>query len=132
MPFRPPRPASTARLVIVLALVAVIAGACGAAAAPAPSFPAGSIIVTAKNRAFDMKELRVPAGAPFTLVLANEESDLHNIAIRTQSGFDGDLIFRFDPVSNETAVLTVDPIPKGSYFFLCEIHPAMSGTVVAG
>lgn len=129
---RSSRPARSARLAIVLALVAIIAASCGGSATPAPSFPAGSIIVTAKNRAFDTKELRVPAAAVFTLVLDNEEPDLHNIAIRTQSGFDGDLIFRFDPVSNKTAVLTVDPIPKGSYFFLCEIHPAMSGTVVAG
>ena len=129
---RSSRPARGSRLAIVLASVALIASSCGGSATPAPSFPAGSIIVTAKNRVFDTKELRVPADTVVTLVLVNEESDLHNIAIRTGAGFDGDLIFRFDPVSIKTVVLTVDPIPKGSYFFLCEIHPAMSGTVVAG
>jgi plastocyanin len=129
---RSSRPARSTCLTLVLALVALIAASCGGSAAPAPSFPTGSIIVTAKNRAFDTKELRVPADTAVTLVFVNEESDLHNIAIRTQSGFDGDLIFRFDPVSIKTVVLRVDPIPKGSYFFLCEIHPAMSGTVVAG
>ncbi len=118
------------RLVVLLALIGLIAGACGGGATPAPSFPAGSIIVTADSRAFDTTELQVPADAPFTLVLVNEESDAHNIAIRTRPGFDGDLIFRFDPVSRRTVVLTAGPIPKGAYFFLCERHPKMSGTVI--
>jgi len=119
-------------LALALGLVATLAAACGGPpATPSKSFPAGSIVVTARTRVFDAKELKVPADTTFTLVLVNRDSDPHNIAIRTRSGFDGDLLFRHDPVSNTTFIASVGPFPKGSYFFLCEVHPTMSGTVVA-
>ena len=88
-------------------------------------------MVHAKNLAFDTKELQIPAGTTFSLAFVNEDGDTHNIAIRTKSGFDGDLLFRFDPVSATTLILSAGPIPKGNYFFLCEVHPQMSGTVFA-
>jgi plastocyanin len=115
----------------LLALVAVIAAGCGGAATPAPSIPAGAVVVHAKNLAFDTKVLNVPAGTSFSLALVNEDGDMHNIAIRTKPGFDGDVVFRFDPFSAATKVFTVGPIPQGTYYFLCEVHPNMSGTVIA-
>ncbi len=114
----------------VLALVTILVAACGGAPSPAPTIPAGAIVVHAKDRAFDTKELQVHAGVEFPLVFVNEDGDLHNIAIRTQSGSGGDLLFRFDAVSSKTVVLTVG-IPKGNWFFLCEVHPDMWGTVFA-
>jgi plastocyanin len=118
-------------LAALVALVALIAAACGGAATPAPSIPPGAVVVHAKNLAFDTKELHVPAGTSFSLALVNEDGDTHNIAIRTKPGFDGDVVFRFDPFSAATKVFTVGPIPKGTYYFLCEVHPNMSGTVIA-
>ncbi len=115
----------------VMVLVALVAIGCAGAATAAPSWPAGSLVVTAKNNLFDTKELVMSGDAPVNLVFVNEDPDTHNIAIRTQSGFDGELLFRFDPVSMTSIELTMGPLPKGSYFFLCEVHPAMSGTVVA-
>lgn len=117
------------RAALTLVLVALVAAACGGAATPPPSWPAGSLIVTTKDRLFDTKELQIKGDADTTLVLVNRDSDPHNIAIRTRSGFDGDLLFRFDPVSAMTLVVSVGPLPPGSYFFLCEVHPTMSGTV---
>ncbi len=121
----------TARLITALVAVAFMAGSCGGAASPPPSFPAGTVVIHARNLAFDTKELQIPAGTTFSLAFVNEDGDTHNIAIRTKSGFDGDLLFRFDPVASTTIVLSVGPIPKGSYFFLCEVHPQMNGTVFA-
>jgi plastocyanin len=118
------------RQAAVLALVAVLVAACGGAPSPSPTIPAGAIVVHAKDRAFDTKALQVHAGIEFPLVFVNEDGDLHNIAIRTQSGSGGDLLFRFDAVSTKTVVLTVS-IPKGNWFFLCEVHPDMWGTVFA-
>jgi plastocyanin len=105
--------------------------ACGGAATPPPSYPAGAIVVTADARTFDTSELVVPAGTSFALVLVNRATDPHNVAIRTKSGFDGEIIFRHDPISATTVVLEVGAIPAGTYFFLCEVHPSMTGTVLA-
>lgn len=115
----------------LVALVVVLVAACGGAASPPPSFPAGAVVVHARNRAFDTSQLTIPADTEFSLAFVNEDGDMHNLAIRTKTGFDGDLIFRFDPVSSGTVILPVGKIPKGTYYFLCEVHPNMSGTVYA-
>lgn len=114
---------------VFLILTTLVLGSCGGAASPAPSWPADAIVVTAKDRQFDTKELQINGEADTTLVLINKDSDAHNIAIRTRSGFDGEILFRFDPVSATTIVLPVGKLPKGSYFFLCDVHPTMAGTV---
>jgi plastocyanin len=114
-----------------IAVIALLVAACGGTASPPPSFPAGAVVVHARNRTFDTTELQIPAATQFSLAFVNEDGDLHNIAIRTAADGKGDLLFRFDPISSTTVVVTVGQIPKGSYFFLCEIHPSMHGTVFA-
>ena len=117
---------------MALTVLAALMVACGGGTTPtpAPAYPAGSVVVTARDRHFDTTELHLPANAATSLVLVNEDSDSHNIAIRTKAGFEGDVVFRHDPVSATTIVLTVGPIAAGTYFFICEVHPTMSGTVV--
>jgi plastocyanin len=126
------RPSLARRLVALGVVPALVFAACGGGGNPAPaSYPPGAIVVTAESQAFDTAELVVPAGRPFTLVFVNRDSAQHNIAIRTEQGFEGDLVFRFDPISASTVTLEVGPIPAGTYFFLCEAHPFMTGTVIA-
>lgn len=117
------------RALVLLVVIALVATACRAAATPAPSWPADALVVTADHLTFDTTELQFKADTPSTLVLVNKDGDAHNIAIRTRSGFEGDLLFRFDPVVATTIAVPVGPLPKGTYFFICEVHPAMSGTV---
>ncbi len=122
------RPSALVRLGLVVLLV--VAG-CGGAATPAPSYPAGAVVLTAKNLQFDTQEIRVKAGTDATIVFVNRDSDVHNLAIRTERGFDGDLVFRNDPVGSSTIVLDIGVLQPGTYYFLCEVHPSMTGTVFA-
>jgi plastocyanin len=123
-----------ARALLALAVLAsalALAGCSGSATAAPPSYPPGAIVITAEARRFDTDQLLVPAGVRFTLVLVNSDSDQHNVAIRTMRGFDGEVLFRHDPISKSTIVLDLGPIAAGTYYFLCEVHPTMMGTVVA-
>jgi len=115
-------------MVALLAVELLLASAaCGGAATPPPSLPPGAIVITAQDRTFDTQELILPADVRFPLVLVNKDGEPHNIAIRTKPGFDGDLIFRHDPITASTVVLEVGPIPAGTYHFICEVHPTMTG-----
>ena len=114
----------------LLGLLLAVAG-CGGSASPQPTYPPGAIVVTAESRTFSTSELVVPADVAFPLVLVNKDGDSHNIAIRSKQGFDGELIFRHDPIAASTIVLQVGPIPAGTYYFICEVHPEMTGTVLA-
>ena len=121
-----------ALIALVVLVPALVPAACGGAATAAPpSYPPGAIVVTADARKFDTSQLVVPANARFTLVLVNEDSDQHNVAIRTMPSFDGEIVFRHDPISKSTFTTEVGPIAAGTYYFLCELHPTMTGTVVA-
>jgi plastocyanin len=117
------------------ALIVLISGlalaACGGGAAAPATYPPGAIVLTANARKFDTSQLLVPADTKFTLVFVNKEAEAHNVAIRTKAGFEGDLVFRFDPISNSTVVLEAGPIATGTYYLLCEVHPTMTGTVIA-
>ena len=114
----------------LIALLALLLAACGSEATPAPTYPPGTIVVTAKDRKFDLDTIRIKADSEVSLVFVNRDGDMHNLAIRSKPGFDGDVIFRFDPVGTSSQVMTVGPIPAGIYYFLCEVHPSMTGTVV--
>ena len=124
-------PSRSGRLTIaILAAVAVALAGCGTAASPSPSWPAGAIVVTARNRTFDTKELHFQSGVAAQLVLVNEDSDEHDIEIWTKEGSEGDQLAHSDLISRGSAVLPVGPLAPGTYYFVCGVHAQMHGTVI--
>ena len=93
----------------------------------------GGLTVTAKSLAFDTKEIDLPAGQPTTLTFDNQDAGvLHNIAIYTDDTaskalFQGEQFPGVD--SRDYAIPALDP---GTYYFRCDVHNTMNGTVVVG
>lgn len=98
----------------------------GASGGPAPQ---GDVTVTARGVAFIETEFTAPADQPFTIAFVNEDATVpHNVALHEGSptgpeAWKGEV---FPGV--ETRVYDVDPLPAGTYAFICTVHPAMTGT----
>ena len=118
----------------IVALAVVTAACSGATAAPAtdapaPSVPAGDeLIIVAKDLAFQPTSVTVKAGEMTAIVLDNQESAPHNIAVKDASGAE---VFKGEIVANAKAADMLPPLAAGTYTFWCEIHPNMQGTITA-
>jgi plastocyanin len=103
-----------------------------ASAAPvAPGSPvaAGAALhIAAQNIAFDTGHLDAPAGQAFVLEFANNDPGIpHNVEIKDATGasvFKGQII-----TGPAKASYQVPALPAGSYMFLCDVHPNMTGTL---
>jgi plastocyanin len=94
---------------------------------------AGGLKVVAKDTAFDTKEIKLPADTPSKLTFENQDPFAHNLAIYTDETATGEPLFTFEPFPGPaTKTFDVDPIAEGAYYFHCDIHPNMNGTVVVG
>jgi plastocyanin len=102
----------------------------GKAAGAGKKPPAAPIPVTAQGLAFDTAELTLPAGGDAVIAFTNNDTGIpHNVAIYTEPG--GDPIFQGEIVAGPTTVEYRFPAPDpGTYYFQCDVHPQMSGSVV--
>ena len=121
---------------LALATVALAAAACsstsatGGTAAPAAPADPNAPAITANNLKFGESTVVVPAGKAFQLTFTNQESAPHNVAIYSDASAATNL-FRGEIFSSGSKVQEVPALPAGSYFFRCDVHPDMQGTITA-
>jgi plastocyanin len=123
------------RLTLTLGLVvlAAVAAACSSAGAAPPS--AGPVdpnapVVVAQGNTFSPASLTVKSGKAFSLKLDNKDSAPHNIALYTDSSASQSIAVG-EIVSSTSATQQVPALEMGSYFFRCDVHHEMTGTITA-
>ena len=87
--------------------------------------------VVAMGLAFDTTSIALAADTATIVTLDNQDAGIpHNIAVYPDASL-GDPIFRGElvtgPVEEEYAL---PPLPAGTYYFHCDVHPTMAGEVV--
>jgi plastocyanin len=98
----------------------------------AVAVPAVPEISASTAISFETSTLIVPAGRPFDLVFHNKQAGVpHNVQIddssaRTNTLFNGEHVTGVADITYH-----VPAIAAGDYYFLCEIHPNMNGTLKA-
>ena len=115
------------------ALVLALAACSGGASATAPSVSAdpNAIQISANNLKFSTATLSAPAGKAFQIQFNNQEGAPHNVAIYKNESA-SEKVFGQDPFSGpKSVVYQVGPLTAGSYFFRCDVHPDMKGTLTA-
>jgi len=126
---------------LTLAIAAVVAlAACSSSDASEPAISTdqgggtatvtdGAVTITADNLAFDASVIQATAGEDFTITLVNNDSAPHNISIYTEEG--GELIGSAGATAegDQTVTIDVSALDAGTYYFQCDIHPDMNGSV---
>jgi plastocyanin len=104
-------------------------GGDGSAGGGTVAVSGGIVELSADNLEFDASVIEAPAGEPFTIVFTNLETEPHNVAIFVSEG--GESIVASDPIGeDETQELEVEGLAAGTYYFRCDIHPEMEGSIV--
>lgn len=89
----------------------------------------GAVAINAADLAFDANVIQAPAGEAFTASFTNNEGVPHNFSVYTEEG--GDAIVQGEIINEgETADVEVDALEAGEYYFVCDLHPEMNGTIV--
>jgi plastocyanin len=91
----------------------------------------GAVEITAEESLiFNVDTIEAPAGEDFTITLVNNDTAPHNISIYSEEG--GDLLGEVGATAEagQTVTLDVSALEPGEYYFQCDIHPEMNGTVV--
>lgn len=85
--------------------------------------------VVAKNIAYEQKHLDLEAGADITVNFKNEDTVPHNINFTVdQAGTQS--FYKQDPLPGPISATYSFKAPKaGSYYYHCDVHPNMTGTV---
>jgi plastocyanin len=123
------------RILLALGLVALatISVACSSASAqPLPSGPVDATgpTIVAKDLAFSPSSVEVKAGTNFTLHFENQESAPHNVAIYTDSSASQKVSIG-EIITSSAKDQVVPALAAGTYFFRCDVHTSMTGTIVA-
>ena len=88
----------------------------------------GAVEITAEGLAFDATTIEAAAGEDFTITLVNNDSAPHNISIYTEEGGES-LVTGGTAEAGQTVTIDVSALDAGEYYFQCDIHPDMNGTV---
>ena len=89
----------------------------------------GAVEITAADLAFDASTIEATAGEDFTITLVNDDSAPHNISIYSEEGGD-EIVLGDTAEAGESVTVDVSGLEAGTYYFQCDIHPDMNGSVV--
>jgi plastocyanin len=117
-------------LVGLLGAIVLVGGGIGFANGirPIDAHHAG-VAIAATDSVFDTAEVAAPADAPFPIVFTNNDALPHNVAITS----DGEAVFSGDLFTGPgSTTYEVPALNAGAYDFSCDVHPTMTGRLIAG
>lgn len=90
----------------------------------------GDVALCADDLVFDAATIEAPVGDEFTITFTNAESQPHNVAVYTEEGGEEIIIGEIITGPSATNQVVVPALDPGTYYFRCDVHPEMEGTIV--
>src|SRR5918996_853773 len=115
---------------LVIAQIGIGEGEASGSAASEP--PAGGAnTVAAQNVQFDTDTIELTAGEETTLTFVNDDSSStqHNISIYENEEAQDNLFEGQVIPGGQEVEYPIPALKKGEYYFQCDVHPSMNGTV---
>ena len=93
----------------------------------------GPLTVVAAELAFDTDTIELPADTPTQIVMDNKDAGVpHNIAIYADDTL-AEVLFQGELFTGPGEITyDIPALPAGEYYFHCDVHPNMNGTVIVG
>ena len=90
----------------------------------------GKVAISANNLKFDVGTIKAKAGEPFTITFTNKEGQPHNVSVYRSQG--GAKIVAGEIITgpNKTSEISVPALDAGTYYFQCDVHVNMNGSLV--
>jgi plastocyanin len=106
-------------------------GATGGTGATGATGGGGGLTVVAAALAFDTSTIELPADTATTITFDNQDSGVqHNISIYRDETL-SEVLFQGELITGPGVVeYAIEALPAGEYYFQCDVHPTMNGTVV--
>jgi plastocyanin len=119
---------------LALAACSTDSGTSPSAPATASEAPASgdgdatTVSISAADMAFDVNSMTATTGGPIVVTFTNNDTVPHNFSVYTEEG--GEAIAQGE-IINEGATDEVDlgELEPGTYYFVCDLHPEMNGTL---
>jgi plastocyanin len=89
----------------------------------------GAVEISAADLEFNVTTIEATAGEAFTITLVNNDSAPHNISIYAEEGGTA-LVLGPTGEGGQTVETEVEALEPGTYYFQCDIHPEMNGSLV--
>jgi plastocyanin len=124
------------RLVATFALIAVaaISAACSSSGASTPPVPSGPVAdgptIVARDLKFQSSSIEVKAGSNIPIHFDNEDSAPHNVAVYKDNSASSPISVG-QIITSAKADQVIPALAAGTYFFRCDVHHDMTGTIVA-
>jgi plastocyanin len=97
----------------------------------APAEPTAELQIAAVDLEWDTEELLAVADEPLTVAVENEDPTPHNFSIYEDDSLEKELFIGENIAPSASSEEEIDPLAAGEYYFQCDLHPSMNGTLTA-